>query len=352
MSVPFRLKQVAAFAAIYVIWGSTYLAIRFAIETLPGFTMAAVRFLFVGGLLYAFTRLRGAERPRAGQWRAAAIVGALLLAGGNGMVVWAEERLASGLAALLVATEPLWVVVVMGLWPGGGRPRPIAVAGILLGFGGVALLTLTGEPGATGAIHLPSALAVVGAALSWALGSIYAARTDRLPSSVYLSTAMQMLAGGAVLGVMGLVAGEWTTLDPAAFSARSLLALGYLVVFGTIIAFMSYSWLIRHAEPTLVSTYAYVNPVVAVFLGWLLADEPVTGRTFLAAGLILAAVVLASLGSRSRSRPTARQPAPREAPAGEAPGETEGVDGRGRIPGQAGASGGEVPLEVPLEAAV
>lgn len=292
----FRLRQILAFAAVYVIWGSTYLAIRFAIETLPVFSMAGVRFLLAGGILFAWARLRGEPMPALRQWRAAAIMGALLLLGGNGAVVWAEQKLSSGLAALLVGTEPLWVAIMFWLMPGGRRPTLRVTAGLLVGFGGAALLALTAENVGGGAPHLPSILALFLGCLSWAWGSLYGRNAD-LPSSPLLATGMQMLAGGSLLLGAGALNGEWRSFDPAAVSAVSLGAFAYLVIFGAIVAFSAYTWLIRNTEPTLVATYAYVNPVVAVFLGWLLGSEPLGSMTFVAMGLILGAVLLVSSGS-------------------------------------------------------
>jgi len=300
-------KLLAAFAGLYLIWGSTYLAIRFAIETLPPFTMAGVRFTVAGAVLYLWSRhLRGVEAPSRSQWRAAAVVGGLLLLGGNGAVVWAEQFVPSGLVALLVATVPFWMVLLDWV-AGGARPTPGLVLGLLAGLGGVALLVTGDEVGGAGPSALLGGLAVLGGAFLWAAGSIYSRSAD-LPSSLRLGSAMQMLTGGAMLLGVGAILGEWAEVDPAAVSARSALALGYLVVFGSLIAFSAYIWLLRVSTPARVSTYAYVNPVVALVLGWALADEPITPRIVLAAVIILAAVVAISLlgGRRPRRRPSGR----------------------------------------------
>jgi len=315
MSGSFRLKQIVAFAAIYVVWGSTYLAIRFAIETLPGFTMAAARFLPAGLVFLAWALLRGAERPTLRQFRSAAIIGTLLLAGGNGAVVWSEQRLASGLVALLVATEPVWVAILFWLGSRRGKGWGKTAAGIALGFAGAALLVApSGLNG--GSIHLPSALVVVLGSLSWAAGSLYARQAD-LPKSLPLSVAMQMLTGGTVLAVMGLVSGEWSRLSLETASLRSVVALGYLLVFGTFVAFSAYSWLVRTTAPTLVATYAFVNPLVAVFLGWLLASEPVGPRTLAAAVLVVSSVALVSRAGKGagNAEPEPPERAPAEQPA-------------------------------------
>lgn len=304
-----RLKLISAFAAVYLIWGSTYLAIRFAIETLPGFTMAGVRFLLAGTVLVVWARLRGAAWPTAREWRSALIIGGFLLLGGNGLVVWAEHHIPSGWAALLVGTEPLWVMLIMLAMPGGKRPTPRTVFAILVGFAGVVVLTAPGASQA-GEIHLGAALAVLLGAASWAFGSLYARRAE-LPASPRMATAAQMLTGGALLAITGAGLGEWQTIDPSVISMRSMLAFAYLVIFGSLAAFSAYSWLIRNVEPTLAATYAYVNPVVAIFLGWLLASEPLGTRTWIAMTMIVGAVVLLSL---RRRRGRGRLPAQRSAP--------------------------------------
>jgi drug/metabolite transporter (DMT)-like permease len=298
---------VAAFGAVYVLWGSTYLAILFAIETLPPFWMAAARFLTAGAALYAWTRWRGAPAPKLVHWRSAFVVGFLLLVLGNGGVVWAEQRVPTGLTALLVATVPLWMVFLDGAGRGWRRPRGQLLVGVAIGLAGVALLVGPGRfAGGEGADPLGGLVLLV-ASLCWATGSLYSRRAE-LPPSPFLGAAMQMVAGGAGLVAAGFLHGEAATLDLAAASARSLGALAYLVVFGSLIGFTAYIWLLRVSTPALVSTYAYVNPVVAVLLGWAFAGEPVTPRTLLAAGVIVGAVVLITT---ARSRPGAATPASR-----------------------------------------
>ncbi len=299
---PFRVRQILAFAIVYVIWGSTYLAMRFAIETLPGTTMAGSRFLVAGSILYGWARLRGAQSPTAGQWRAAAWAGALLFVGGNGIVVWAQHYVPSGLAALLVGTEPLWVAVILLARPGStGRPTARTFAALAIGFAGAAVLAGPASVGGTPIARWAAVLILV-APLSWAAGSLYASRAD-LHSSPMMATATQMLCGGAILFGLGVILGDWRTFDPTTVSTKSWLALGYLVIFGALVAFSAYSWLVRTTEPTLVSTFAYVNPVVAVFLGWWLADEAVGWHTLVATVLIISAVILLSTGSRRRPEP-------------------------------------------------
>jgi drug/metabolite transporter (DMT)-like permease len=301
---PSRLRIAAAFAAVYVIWGSTYLAIHFAIQTLPPFWMAATRFLLAGVVLYVWARLRGAARPTAVHWRSAAIVGGLLLLGGNGGVVWAQQHVPTGLTALLVATVPVWMVLLDGVGRGWRRPATQVLLGIGLGLAGVALLVGPGRFAGGEAIDPRGALVLVLASLCWATGSLYSRRAP-LPASPLLGIAMEMVAGGALLALAGALAGESGRLDLAAASPRSLLAVAYLVVFGSLVGFTAYIWLLRVTRPALVATYAYVNPVVAVLLGWAFAGEPLTGRTLLAAAIIVGGVVLI----------TTHRAAPREAPA-------------------------------------
>jgi drug/metabolite transporter (DMT)-like permease len=298
---PSRLRIAAAFAAIYVIWGSTYLAIHFAIQTLPPFWMAATRFLLAGMLLYGWARLRGGERPTLLHWRSAAIVGGLLLMGGNGGVVWAQQHVPTGLTALLVASVPVWMVLLDGIGRGWRRPATQVLLGIGLGLAGVALLVGPGRFAGASAVDPLGALVLVLASLCWATGSLYSRRA-RLPASPLLGTAMEMLAGGALLLLAGLLTGEAAKLDLGAASPKSLLAVGYLVVFGSLVGFTAYIWLLRVTRPALVATYAYVNPVVAVFLGWAFAGEPLSARTLLAAAIIIGGVVLITTHRAPRGR--------------------------------------------------
>jgi drug/metabolite transporter (DMT)-like permease len=282
----------SALIAVYLIWGSTYLAIRYAVETMPPFLMAAVRFIISGGFLYALRRFSGDPAPKAVEWRSATIIGIFLLVGGNGGVVWAEQFVTSSLAALLVATVPLWMVLMDAFRPPGHRPGLPAVAGILIGFGGVVLL-IRSVAGSADTTNLLGAAALILASLAWSIGSLYG-RTARLPASQLLGTAMEMLAGGVALLLVATIVGEWSDLDIATVSRRSVLALVYLTVIGSS-AFVAYVWLLRVAPTPLVATYAYVNPLVAVLLGYFLAQEPMTVRTLLAAALIIGSVALVSM---------------------------------------------------------
>jgi drug/metabolite transporter (DMT)-like permease len=289
-----------AFAAIYLIWGSTYLAIRFAIETMPPFLMVGVRFVIAGAPLYLWTRWRGETQPTAANWKATALMGGLLLLGGNGLVSWAELRVSSGLAALLVSTIPLFVVLLEWLGPRSmrvGRPTRLVAIGIAAGLAGIIILVGPGELLGEGVDPI-GALVLVFAALSWAFGSALSRRLS-LPASPLQGTAMQMLTGGAMSIGFGIVIGELSGLDLAAISLRSILALAYLIVFGSLLAFTAYVYLLHNVAVSKVSTYAYVNPVVALLLGWALAGEPLGPRTLIAGAVILGAVFLITTQRRS-----------------------------------------------------
>ena len=295
------LKIMAGLAVIYVVWGSTYFAIRIAIETLPPMTMAGLRWLIAGLPLYVLLRLRGEPiRPPRRQWLAAGVIGSLMLLGGNGLVCWAEQTVASGLAALIVGTVPLWIVLLEWLVFRGTRPTGRMLGGLILGLAGILILVgprrLGGQP-----IHLPGGIALLLACAFWALGSLYSRRAD-LPRSTWLATAMEMILGGAVLLIVGLAVGEAGKLDLAAISLRSVLALGYLVVFGSVVALTTYLWLLQVCLPARVATYAYVNPVIAILLGTLFANEPLSPRVAVAAAVIVAAVVVITRSSARRAR--------------------------------------------------
>lgn len=292
---PSRAQIVTAFAAVYVVWGSTYLGIKFAIRTLPPFLMAGARFLVAGAILYAWTRRRdprASRPPSPAEWGWALLVGGLLLFGGNGAVVWASSSVPSGVVSLLVASVPIWMVVLEWLRPRGIRPTPRVVAGLLLGFAGMALL-ITARGGTIGGVHVPlaGALVLLAGSLSWAVGSL-ASRSNRLPESVMLATAMEMLGGGLCMTLAGLARGELAAFSLASVSAESWIAWIYLFSVGSLIGFTAYIWLLDNVSAASAATYAYVNPVVAVFLGWAVLGEPVTSRVLLAAATIVGAVAL------------------------------------------------------------
>jgi len=291
-----------AFAAVYVVWGSTYLAIRIGVESFPPLILAGLRHVVVGILLYPIFRYKTGIRPNATHWRTAIVAGALLLFVGNGGVSWAEQTVPSGITALLVATVSLWLVVVDWLRPGGVRPVPRVTMGLLMGFAGMALLVGPAHLGGSERVDPWGAAVLVVASLAWACGSIYS-KHGGMPSSPMLGVAMQSFAGGVILLIVALITGEFRELHVGAISVRSWLALGYLIVFGSGIGFSAYIYIIHESTAARVSTYAFVNPVVALFLGWLIAGETITLRTVIAAAVILTAVILVITAPHSTSAP-------------------------------------------------
>jgi drug/metabolite transporter (DMT)-like permease len=290
-----RARLLVAFAAVYVVWGSTYLAIRFAVETLPPLLMAGARFILAGLILLAWARAReGVAWPTPREWLTGLIGGTLLLLGGNGGVAWAEQRVPSGIAALLVAVVPLWMVLLEWLRPGGHRPRGAVFAGVGLGLVGLALLVGPDALRSGSGSDAAGALVLIFASLSWAAGSLYTKWAPRARSGT-VGAGTQMLAGGVVLLIAGAIAGEPSRLDLAHASTRSLLGFAYLVTFGSLIGFTAYFYLLGHTTAAKASTYAYVNPVVAVLLGWAIGHETVTSRTILAAAVILAGVAIITI---------------------------------------------------------
>mgnify|MGYP000386243585 CR=1 FL=1 len=285
-----RVKIVVAFLTIYLVWGTTFLAIRIAVETLPAFMMAGLRFFLAGSVMLVIWLARGGYFPSLRHWRSAAIVGGLMLTGGIGLVSFAEQRVSSGLAALMVATIPVWITLLEWLGFGGKRPGTKTFVGLGLGFAGVALLFVsTGDMGVSVDDLTGMAIVLLGALL-FAIGSLYSRRAA-LPDDTRLSTASEMLAAGLLLLLVSLLAGEFGRLDAATISMRSILALAYLTVFGSIIGYTAYLWLLKTVEPAMVSTNFYVNPVIAVLVGWLLAGETVTLTMVVAAAVILLGVV-------------------------------------------------------------
>lgn len=286
---------IGAFAAVYIFWGSTYLAIKYAIETLPPFLMAGMRFTIAGAILFFIAGFsKDYETPKAAHWKTSFIVGTLLLLFGNGGVVFAEKYISSSLAALLVATEPFWIVLLSWLWLKKSRPNLKVVSGLILGFFGVYLL-IGGQPAhgadANYSMQFFSALAIILAAMCWATGSIYGLRAPA-PKSAILTAGMQMLAGGLVLLIVSLISGEMSKFSVGDVSNNSWFGLMYLIVFGSLLGYTAYSWLLKNAQPAMVATYAYVNPVIAVFLGWLIADELFTTQMLIGAGIIVGSVAL------------------------------------------------------------
>lgn len=284
-------KLVAAFTAVYLIWGSTYLAIKFAIETIPPFLLGAVRFLAAGSILYVWARWDGARPESSHAWKRALLMGFLLLFMGNGSVAVVEQWAPSGLVALVISSTPLWIALLEWFRPGGKRPGIQVAAGLVLGFIGVTFLIDLGNIRNGTAIDPMGAAILTAGTVSWAIGSLYA-REVRLSSSPIMTSAMQMLCGGFWLMIGGLATGELSRLSMQTVSLNSILACLYLMFFGSIVAFTSFSWLLKNAAPARAATYAYVNPCVAVFLGWLIAGEPLTGRVLFAMAVIVTAVIV------------------------------------------------------------
>lgn len=303
-SRPSPVKIVLAFAAVYTLWGSTYLAIRLAIETLPPFLMTGTRFTLAGLILCTWAVLKG-ERfmPPLHLWRRALVIGGLLLLGGNGGVVWAERYVATGLAALLVSTEPLWVVILN--WAiSRQRPNWKVLLGVLIGLVGVAMLVGDGlRNNGNSTSSLVAGGVVLLAAFSWASGSVYSNHRP-LPLSTLMAAGMQMLAGGFLLLLLAVATGDPARLNLASASWTSIGAFFYLLVFGSLVGFTAYSWLLNNVAPARAATYAYVNPVVAVLLGWLVASEPLTRQMLIAAAVIVGSVILITTFGREHTPTT------------------------------------------------
>lgn len=304
-------KALVAYLIVCVFWGSTYLAIKIGVTELPPFLFAGLRFAVAGVLLLVLARALGDALPRrAREWRTLAIVGVLLLGGGNAFVVWAEQYTTSGVASIFVVTVALWMAFLDAVVPGGsGRLGWRVVVGLLFGFLGTLLLVGT-SPAEIVRADLRGPAALTAATISWSAGSIYAKRHPT-ETSPYMSAALQMLIGGGLVTLVGSALGEWGAWH---LNARGLGAMAYLVVFGSILGYSAYAYALRHASATIVGTYAYVNPVIAVLLGWLLLDEPVGGRTFLSMAMILGAVVWIQLTHG------ARRPLEEQRPAAPTPG--------------------------------
>lgn len=291
-----RARLILGFLVIYVVWGSTYLAIRWGVATIPPFAMGAVRFLVAGSLMYGIARWRVAAAPTALEWRNSAIVGALLLFIGNGAVSWAEQRVSSGMTSLLVATVPLWLVLCEVAQ--GKRPGLAKWGGVALGLIGVGLLVLPADGQLSSAAVEPVGAVVLAlGSLSWTIGSLFS-RSAKLAKPASLAISMQMLTGGTLLLALSIGSGELSHLDRSAITMASVYSLLYLIVFGSLIGFTTYMWLLSVATPTAVGTYAYVNPVVAVLLGVVFAGETLPPQALLAMLVIVSGVAMVSLGDQ------------------------------------------------------
>jgi len=288
---PSRAKVLLAFAAVYLIWGSTYLAIRFAVQTIPPLFMAGCRFVIAGTTLFLLTRARGAASPSRRYWASATVLGALLLLTGNGGLCWAERRVPSGLAALLLATIPIWMVLLDSRRRGGTKLDLRVLGGMAIGAAGIALLVGPAHLWGSSRVDLAGAAVLMCSSFSWSLGSVLSHKLE-LPPSPFLAAAMEMLAGGALLLLLGVLSGEGRQFHFSAVALHSLLGVVYLIMAGSLLGFTAYIWLLRKVATVWVSTYAFVNPAVAVFLGWALGSEILTGRELLASATIIAGVAL------------------------------------------------------------
>jgi drug/metabolite transporter (DMT)-like permease len=297
---PSRTALILAFAAIYLIWGSTYLGIRVAVETLPPFLMAGMRFAVAGSLVFGFLKLRGASWPTAPQWKDQAIVGTFLLLGGNAVVSWAEQKTPSGITSLILGASPLIMAILDWVRPHGTRPTTALVGGVVVGIVGLALLL---SPDAIPPGNRPPAIYIVAiflSSVSWWTGSLYSKHTST-GTPLLMASAMQMLCGSVSMLLMGLILGEGRGFHFASVTPHSWLAFSYLIIMGSIVAFPVYVWLLEHSTPAKVSTFAYVNPVVAIFLGWFMLGEPLNPRILIATAVIIGAVVIITIG---RTRPS------------------------------------------------
>jgi drug/metabolite transporter (DMT)-like permease len=277
--------------AVFFIWGSTYLAIRFAIESIPPLLMAGLRFLIAGGLLFFISRINNKEKIKLVHLRSAFIIGVLLLLGGNGGVVWAEQWVPSGITALLISTVPIWVAIISWIMPKGDTPSLKNVLGVILGFAGLFFLISPNNLLAGGNVNLTGAAVLVAGALSWAIGSIYT-RHAIVPNSKLMTVALEMLGGGIALIIVSYFFGDWGRFHITLITTKSLFAISYLIIFGSMIAFTAYIWLLDAAGPAKATTYAYVNPVVAVILGWLMAGEELSAKMIFSAIVIIIAVAI------------------------------------------------------------
>jgi drug/metabolite transporter (DMT)-like permease len=303
---------ILAFAIVYIFWGSTYLAMRIGIESFPPLLLPGTRHLLVGLILYPLFRWKSGIRPTREHWKTAAITGCLLLFLANGSVCWAEQTVPTGIAALLVATVSLWMVLLDWLRPGGHRPTFRVIVGVGIGFVGMFLLVGPSHLGA-GRINLSGAGILIFASFAWACGSLYS-KHGSLPSSPLLGVGMQSLCGGAALWIAGFLTGEVRQLHFSQISLRSWMAVLYLAIFGSCIGFTAYMYLLKKSTATRAGTYAFVNPVVALFIGWLFAGEPMTARTWMSACVILTAVVVViTAPHRDPAHDVETLPAPGEA---------------------------------------
>jgi drug/metabolite transporter (DMT)-like permease len=286
----------AALGTLYLVWGTTYLGIRYAIEGIPPFLMAGVRFLVAGTIMYVWARLSGLPRPSRQDWKTGALMGLFIILGGNGTISMAELYVPSGLTALMIGTVPVWMVLLDWLAFKGKRPSLKVAAGLVLGLAGIILLAGPGRLAATQRGSWIGLALLLTATLSWSYGTL-TARSARLFDFPLMATALEMLTGGVFDVATGTALGQWNDFHPELVSLRSLAALAYLILVGSVVGFTCYVWLIKKVSPAVISSYAYVNPVVAIFAGWMVAGEQLNARILSATGIIIAGVALVTLGS-------------------------------------------------------
>jgi drug/metabolite transporter (DMT)-like permease len=297
-----KYKIWTAMLLVYSIWGATYLGIRFAVETIPPFLMAGTRFVMAGLILYIWRRLAGDPKPTRGQWLRGTLVGLLMLLGGNGLLSLAEKSVASGISALIIGSAPLWMTSMEAFRPGGVKPNWLGILGLVVGFAGIFLLVSPSLRGIPNTNFQPlGIITLLFAAFFWSIGSIYSRSAD-LPKSSLLSTSMEMLGGGLGLYLTGTLAGEWNHFVLADVTLRSWLGLVFLTIFGSMVGFTAYAWLLRNAPVSLVSTYAYVNPLVAIFLGSLFAQERLNSQIVLSAAVIIGSVILINISRQLKNK--------------------------------------------------
>jgi drug/metabolite transporter (DMT)-like permease len=286
---PSRIKTVFALLALYLIWGTTYLAIRYVVEAVPPFMAAAARFICSGSLILLWFKIKSPKKPLATsvEWRSAAITGALLLGGGNGLVSLAETRVSSGMTALFVSSMPFWIVLLDWIRPHGNRPKPLTLLGLMTGLAGMIYLVAPKD----NALDSLSVGILICSTISWAAGSLIT-KHRVMPSSPFLTTGMQMVTGGVFLVLMSAFTGEWMHFSLSLISTQAILGWLYLVFFGSILGYSAYVWLLKHSHPAQATTYAFVNPVVALVLGAWAAHEPLSPRVIYAAFVILSAVAI------------------------------------------------------------
>jgi drug/metabolite transporter (DMT)-like permease len=309
-----RTRIILAFAAVYVIWGSTYLFIKYAIESVPPFMMGAARFIVAGALLYALARWRGAKAPGARDWRSAAITGVLMLGLGNGAVMWAELTVPTGVVALIVSTVPIWIVLIDWLRPRGVRPRVPVFLGLALGVAGMVILIGPRAIIGQGNVDEIGVLILLVGSLGWAVGTILSKGSKRSSSPIVYSS-LQMGAAGAAMLIMSLAIGEHTRFEPGDVTPRAFFSWLYLMLAGSIIGYTAYIYLLGKVSAAKAATYAYVNPIIAVLLGWAFLREPIGGRTLIAAAVILAGVAIITLSHGHAIHATGEHPVPTRPPA-------------------------------------